>query len=81
MDILDKLNTKELLLEVQYLKATIASEIKMKKRIKNEETGKFQMITFSRDVLITSIKNVIKPDDDAGKDSVEILLEKVFQNK
>ena len=43
LSLLDTLTEKEVLEEVKYLKATVAHELKMKKRITNPATGKYKM--------------------------------------
>ena len=58
--------------EVLYLKATIANQIKVRKRYKDEGTGKFKMVDLPH-VLKNSIRSVLKPEFEAIS-SVEELL-------
>ena len=77
IDLLDSLNEKQIILEATYLKATVAKEIKLKKRVKELETDKFRMISLPSEQIKQSILNVIKLQNDVSED-VEILLSKYF---
>ena len=55
-DLLDSLSEKELILEVRYLRATIAPNIRERFKL---PTGKFQKLTESE--LKVQIKNVLRP--------------------
>ena len=74
LNILPTLTQKQLLTEVSFLKATVAKEIKMKRRVKDKVSGKFSYVTFENGVLIDSIKNVVKPDDANLNNNLEELL-------
>ena len=77
LDLLNDLEEKSLLAEVQYLKATIANELKMKKRVPAPD-GKFKFVNLDRDTLINSIRTVIKPNNDKNLVNVENLLKNVL---
>ena len=81
LEILDKLEEKDVIIEVSYLKATIAKEIKLRKRVKHPVIpGKFKMEKLPVDQLKNSIRNVLKPD--AGStETVENLLKEAFSKK
>ena len=44
LHLFDKLDEKQLINEVLYLKATIAGEIKVRKRVKDKATAKFRVM-------------------------------------
>ena len=71
LESLDSLNEKQLLSEVRYLRATVAPNI----REKRKEGNKF--VKFSKEQLIFQIRNSIKPMSD-GVHDVEGLLSSVF---
>ena len=73
LSLLDTLTEKEVLEEVKYLKATVAHELKMKKRITNPATGKYKMKQLPLDHLKGCIRNVLKPSNDLPA-SIESLL-------
>ena len=77
IDLLDSLDEKQIILEATYLKATIAKEIKLKKRVKDLETDKFRMVKLPLDQIKQSILNVIKPQNDVSE-NVEYLLTNFF---
>ena len=79
LNVLDSLNTKQLVNEVAYLRATIAPDIKQNRRIRLQ-SGKFKMENFSGNELRINIKNVIQPESEAV-DSIENLLKDVFKVK
>ena len=79
LNVLDSLNTKQLVNEVAYLRATIAPDIKQKRRIRLQ-SGKFKMENFSDNELRVNIKNVIQPESEAV-DSIKNLLKDVFKVK
>ena len=59
IDDVDNLSEKELLVEIKYLRATIAPNIRQKRRIKVGD--RFEMEKFTEEELIQSIRNAIKP--------------------
>ena len=69
----EKLNEKELLTEIKYLRATIAPNIRQKRRITVD--GKYKMEKFPVQELRQSIKNVVKPESDVTLDVEKILKE------
>ena len=69
---LDELSEKQLIMEVCYLRSTIAPNIRQKRK----ENGKF--INFTKNELISQIKNVIHPTNDLSKD-VNSLLFDIYQ--
>ena len=73
IDLLDSLDEKQIILEATYLKATIAKEIKLKKRVKDLDTDKFRMVKLPLDQIKQSILNVIKPQNDVSE-NIEYLL-------
>lgn len=79
LGLLDQLKSKDLLLEVGYLRATIAPDIKQKRRIRLD-TGKFKMENFSDQELRTSIRNSVNPESNLAE-TVKTLLRVVFEEK
>ena len=73
---LDNLDEKQLLLEVAYLRATIAPDIRQKRRVKTVD-GKFKFQKFSIEELKTSIRNAVHPENEL-RDNVDGLLKSVF---
>ena len=65
---------EELLCEVAYLRTTIAPDIHQMRRMKSKD-GKYRMEKFTREELITGIKNVVKPETEAGHDVTTLLKE------
>ena len=57
-----QLSEKDLLAEIEYLRATIAASIRQMRRINVD--GKYRMEKFSADELGQAIKNIIKPESD-----------------
>ena len=78
IEILDKLDEKQLVDEVFYLKATVASEIKAKKREKDEVTGKMKVNVLPMDVLRKSILSVLQPNSSDQNDDINELLNSVL---
>ena len=76
---LEKLEYKQLVSEVSYIKATIGKDIKMKKRVTDPVTKKYKMQPLPAETLKISIKNVLKPENESGSYSVSSLLSKYFQ--
>ena len=70
---LNKLTEEELLAEISYLRATIAPDIRMKRRVKIG--GKFKMVNFTINELTVSIKNAVKPENDIILSVVKLLVE------
>ena len=81
LDILPTLTQKQLLTEVSFIKATVAKEMKMKRRVKDKVSGKFRYVTLENEVLIDSIKNVVKPDDANLNNNLEELLLEAVQKQ
>ena len=75
LDSLDSLTVKQLLSEIGYLRATIAPDIKQKRKLSN---GKFE--TFPTNELKNQIKNAIKPEKSEEID-VNILVKKALSEK
>ena len=75
--LLDSLDEEQIILEATYLKATIAKEIKLKKRVKDLETTKFRMVKLPLEQIKQSILNVINPKNDVS-DNVDDLLSTFF---
>ena len=71
LELLNSLNEKQLLSEVRYLRATLAPNIREKRKDGNK------MISFTNEELINQIKNAIKPEAEVGND-VEELLSSIF---
>jgi hypothetical protein len=67
MDLLFKLPTKELILEVRYLRTTIGPNIKEKRRIR-DSNGKCRFEKFSDEELRMQIKSVLRPEVNAEQD-------------
>lgn len=74
---LDILTEPQLVNEVFYLKATVASEIKAKKRHKDEVTGKIKVEVLPMDVLRKSIQSVLRPNSDEN-DNIDALLQPIL---
>ena len=70
LDKLDSLTEKQLIAEIGYLRATIAPEIKQKRKLPN---GKFE--TFPRAELKSQIKNAIKPEKSDAVDVNGLIME------
>ena len=75
-NLLDKLDEKSLLVEICYLRATIAPNIRQQRRVKLPD-GKFKFLKYLTSELKTSIRNVIKPENDQ-QDDVDALLKSVL---
>ena len=76
--LLKDLTYEQVATEVSYLKATIASELRLKRRVQDTTTGKYKYINLPIDELYTGIRNVLNPSKDPVE-SVEELLGKMFQ--
>ena len=72
IDILQNLTVNELLCEVAYLRNTIAPNIHQMRRVKGED-GKYKMEKFTKEELITGIKNAVQPETEAGHDIKKLL--------
>ena len=81
LDNIDKLDYKQLVSEVSYIKSTIGKNITMKKRVTDPVTKRFKMIPLPSDTLKNSIRNVIKPENDSGQYSVQNLLSNYFNKE
>ena len=77
MHLLNSLDEEQIILEATYLKATIAKEIKLKKRVKDLDTDKFRMVKLPLEQIKQSILNVINPKNDVS-DNVDNLLSIYF---
>ena len=75
--LLNSLDEEQIILEATYLKATIAKEIKLKKRVKDLDTAKFRMVKLPLEQIKQSILNVINPKNDVS-DNVDNLLSIYF---
>ena len=75
-DLLDKLDNKQLLLEFAYLRATVAPDIRQKRRVKILD-GKFKFENLSKEELKTLIRNAVYPENEL-RDDVDALLKSVF---
>ena len=81
IDLLDKLTYDEVMCEVSYLKATIASDLRLKRRVKDSvNPGKYRFQNLPLEELKTGIRNVIFPSHQATND-VEDLLGNVFREQ
>ena len=81
MDIIHLLNSldeEQVILEATYLKATIAKEIKLKKRVKDLDTAKFRMVKLPLEQIKQSILNVINPMNDVSDDVDNLLVLYLF---
>ena len=77
ISLLDTLSEDKLIAEVQYLKATVAGEVKIKKRVTDPATKKYKYQTLPIDTLKNSIRNIVKPNS-KPENSLEELLLKAF---
>ena len=75
LNLLDRLDKKSLLLDISYMRATIAPNIRLRRRVKLPD-GKFKFLKYSMSKLKTSIKNAINPENDL-QDDVDTLLKSV----
>ena len=67
LELLENLSEKELITDVSCLKATFASKIKLRKRVKEHNSEKYKMINLQVEQLKQSIKSVLKPSYFDGK--------------
>lgn len=77
LHLLDSLTLDQLLVEVCYLRCTIAPSIRQKRRVKGEN-GQYKMENFTISELRDSIKNAIKPENNLTQ-SIGELLQDVFK--
>ena len=77
IELLESLGEKQTILETTYLEATVAKEIKLKRRVKNLNTDKFRMVNLPLEQIKQFIHNVIKPENDMSE-NVESSLAKLF---
>ena len=75
---LKKLNEKQLLAEIGYLRATVAPDIRQKRRVKLAN-GRYKFENFSLKELRESIKCVLQPEDNVTS-SVELLLKAALRS-
>ena len=75
LDIVNEMDEKQLLHEISYLRATVAPNIRQQRRIKVD--GRFRMEKFSKNELITEIKNAVKPETEMNV-SIQELLKTAF---
>ena len=81
MELLDKLSYEQVVSEVSYLKATIASDLKLKRRVDDPlNPGKYKMQNLSLQELKTGIRSVIYPTHKVT-DGVEDLLGLFVDNR
>ena len=79
ISLLEGLNEKEVIAEVTLLKATVANEIKLRKRIPDPaNSGKFKMEKIPMEQLKRAIRNVLKPEKDGACDDIESVLAQLF---
>ena len=78
LSLLDTLNEIQVIAEVTYLKATIASEIKLRERVKEGE--KYKMKKLPIEQLKVSIQNVLLPSKSKSDENINNLLGKFFEN-
>ena len=71
--LLDSLDEEQIILEATYLKATIAKEIKLKKRVKDLDAAKFRMVKLPLEQIKQSILNVINPKNDVSENLDHLL--------
>ena len=71
--LMDSLNEEQIIFEATYLKATIAKEIKLKKRVKDLDTDKFRMVKLPLEQIKQSILNVINPKNDVSENLDHLL--------
>ena len=78
IQLLDTLTEKQIISEVQYLKLTVAPDLKLKKRVKDPNNNRFKFLKLPREQLIRSIQGVVKPEAECGND-LDVLLAGVFE--
>ena len=78
LSLLDTLNEIQVIAEVTYLKATIASEIKLRERVKEGERYKMKKLPIEQ--LKVSIQNVLLPSKSKSDENINNLLGKFFEN-
>ena len=78
LHLLDVLNKDKLLMETSCLRATVAPNIRQKRRVKSADSSKvYQHEHFTEEELHTGIKNVTKPEVDLFLD-VNTLIKSVL---
>ena len=76
INILDNLSEKQLLLEISYLRLTVAPNIRQRRRV-TLPSGKYTYEKLTIPELKTSIQNAVKPENDLRND-INQLLKSVF---
>ena len=76
--LLPSLTSKQLILEISYLRAVACPDIKQKRLVVDAD-GSRHMVQFPDEVLRTNIKNAIKPESDVQ--DVDALIDKHFEKK
>ena len=66
------MSQKQLLMQIKYLRATVAPNIKQQRKNKK---GKFNL--FSIEEMRNEIRSVLKPDDESNVDLEEILMKEI----
>ena len=79
LGLLDTMNTKQLLVEIGYLRATVCPDVKQKRKVMIGDR-KYKMETFPDTQLRATIRNIIKPESEKV-DNVENLLLNLFQSE
>ena len=77
LELAKSLSKKQLISEIVFLQLTVVPNIRQQRRVKDSNTGKFRVEKFTAEELRTSIRNAIKPEDEADK-NVDGLLLKIF---
>ena len=76
--LLDTLSEEEIHTEVKYLKATVASDLKLKRRVTNSITKKYTYENYPIAQLRLSIRNVVKPTTICNNASIsEIIMDTI----
>ena len=69
LHLLDVLNKDKLLMETSCLRATVAPNIRQKRRVKSADSSKdYQYKHFTEEELRTGIRNIIKPEVNSSLD-------------
>ena len=76
INILDNLSEKQLLLEISYLRLTVAPNIRQRRRV-TLPSGKYTYEKLTIPELKISIQNAVKPENDLRND-INQLLKSVF---
>ena len=76
-ELLDSLTYEQIVTETSYIKATLADELRLKRRVKDEASGKFKFVNLPIETLKTGLQSVLCPAKSSSH-SVDDLLSQIF---